>query len=100
MGIFGLYLKSFGDPVQSGGVLFHIVKLGNLRSRVSKQIRHLPGRQSPYRPVRLLLPIDEVRGEGMPQAGHPNFRVLTDFRIRPLRNFLADLQYKEELISG
>ena len=40
-------------------------------------------------PARLLLPVDEVRGEGMPQAGHPNFRVLTDFRIRPPRYFLA-----------
>ncbi len=30
-GHFGLYFKAFGDAVQSGGVLFYIVELGDLR---------------------------------------------------------------------
>ena len=61
-------LESVGDPVQSGGILLHVVQLRDLRGGVAQQVRHLPGRQGLEAAVRLFHAVYQVGGKGVPEG--------------------------------
>ena len=64
----GSEFKPYGDPGQPGGVLFHVVQLGDLAGGVTKQIGNLTRGEGLNGPICLLQPIDQGGGEGVSQA--------------------------------
>ena len=61
-------LESVGDPVQSGGVLLHIVQFRDLRGGVTQEVHHLPGRQGAEAPGLLPDAVHQAGGKGMPEG--------------------------------
>ena len=66
--------------LSSGGVLFHIVELRDLRGGLSKEDGHLPGGKGAERPIRLFDAVNQIGGEA--EYGAPRCFSSATFRMR------------------